>query len=186
MYPPQSEYSQLHGVSWFCCIKCYIYRGQWKYRLAHSTHFPELHSAPVCPIGWLGGWAAPPDCLTWLQMVLKSWPGAQPEGPGPLRLQRNCAMCSAHCWITLFNLDISYHHDEALTVMFFFGGYGSETAEPRRGGLTCHAALIEPHPQTSTFFFFLFVSHLRPLLCSCLNIADCSHSCRVAWVVIIM
>lgn len=150
IYAAQSKYSQLHQVL-----------SQWKYRLAHSTHFPELHSAPICPVSWLGRWAAPPDCLTWLQMVLKSRPGAQPEGPGPLRIHRNCAICSTHCRITLFNLDISYHPD--LGAMFFIKGYGSETVGPRRKRLSllrsadCSAS---PH----MYLLHHFLPHL--LLCS--------------------
>lgn len=109
------------------------------------------------PHGWLGRWAAPPDCLTWLQMVLKSRPGIQPEGPGPLRLHRNCAICLTHCGITLFNLDIPYHHDEDLAAMFFIEGYGSGTAGPRRGVLSFHAALIAQHSHKCTFFMFSFL-----------------------------
>lgn len=66
--------SQLHGV-----LDTQVSES----RLAHSIHLPQLNPrAPMCPIGWLGGRAAPPDCLTSLQIVLKSRPGIQPEGAG--------------------------------------------------------------------------------------------------------
>lgn len=119
-----------------------IHRGRWKYRLAHSSHFPELHSALKCPIGWWGRWAAPPDCLTWLQMVLGSQPGIQPEDPGPLSLHRNCTICSTHCGITLFNLDISHYHDDDSAGMFFIESYSSESAGLWRTGLSRYASLF--------------------------------------------
>lgn len=140
---PSSEWAQPAASS-------IIYRGQRKYRLAHSTHFPELHNALMYPIGWLGRWAAPPDCLTWLQMVLKSRPGVQPEGPGPLGLHRNCAICSARRGISLLNLDTSYHHDDNLAAMFFIESYGSVTAGPRRGG----AVLRRSVPTHAPWFIF--------------------------------
>ncbi len=89
-------------------------------------------------------------------MVLKRRPGIKPEGPRPLRLHRNCAICSTRRGITLFNLGISYHHDDNLAAMFFIEGYGSETAGPRRGGLSRDAALIAQHPHACTFSIFFF------------------------------
>lgn len=71
----------------------------------------------VWPSAWLRRWAAPSDCVTWLQMVLQSWLGTRPEEP--LRLHRICSTCAAHHQITIFNLDISGRRHGRLANLVF-------------------------------------------------------------------
>lgn len=104
-------------------------------------------------------------------MVLKSQPGVEPEVPGPLH--RNCTICATHFSITLFNLDISYHHDDGLAVMLFIEGYGSETAGPRGRGMSCHTVLIASSPASPCVDFL-----------TSLFLKAFSNSCMFAQVVI--